>query len=83
MVQLTEPRDGKQTTKKIGGRYALPIVPSAFFACHHFPCLSTMSRTSPLVNDISLGSSGEAVSTNRRQSKEHNVGLNTHKRIAL
>lgn len=41
----------------------LPVVPSDFFACHHFPCLSTISRISPLEKEISFGSSGEAESS--------------------
>ena len=57
--------------------HILPDVPSAFFACHHFPCLSTMSRISPLANEISLGSSGFAVSrgdmnfNEKRHAKEY------------
>jgi len=43
----------------------LPVVPSAFLACHHFPDLSTISRISPFVKDISFGSSGFAVSVYR------------------
>src|SRR6266403_3303933 len=42
--------------------YVLPKVPSPFRACHHFPFLSMISKTSPLENEISLGSSGDAVS---------------------
>lgn len=41
---------------------AIPIEPSAFFACHHLPCLSMISRTSPFENEISFGSSGDAAS---------------------
>lgn len=40
----------------------MPRLPSALRACHHLPELSTMSRISPLVNEISFGSSGEAES---------------------
>ena len=39
--------------------YSLPTVPSDFFACHHFPCLSTISKSSPFANEISFGSSAE------------------------
>lgn len=42
--------------------YVLPSVPSSFRACHHFPFLSIMSKVSPFENEISLGSSGDAVS---------------------
>ncbi len=42
--------------------YVLPTVPSSFRACHHFPFLSIISNISPLENEISLGSSGDAVS---------------------
>lgn len=40
----------------------MPFVLSFFLACHHLPELSRMSRISPLVNEISLGSSGDAES---------------------
>ena len=53
------------------GKYALPIVPSAFFACHHFPCLSTISSISPFVNEISFGSSGDAVSADDKSVPSH------------
>jgi len=33
---------------------AIPTVPSAFFACHHLPLLSTISRISPLANESSF-----------------------------
>ena len=42
--------------------YVLPRVPSSFRACHHFPFLSIISNISPLAKEISLGSSGDAVS---------------------
>lgn len=41
---------------------AMPACPSAFLACHHFPELSITSSISFLANEISFGSSGEAVS---------------------
>ena len=41
---------------------AMPVVPSAFLACHHFPELSITSSKSFFANEISFGSSGEAVS---------------------
>lgn len=47
----------------------MPFVPSVLRACHHLPELSRMSRISPLANEISLGSSGEAESA-RRAGKE-------------
>ena len=40
----------------------LPAVPSDFLACHHFPCLSRISRISPFTKDSSVGSSVDAVS---------------------
>src|SRR6266446_3396824 len=42
--------------------YILPSVPSPFRACHHFPLLSMISKNSPLENEISLGSYGDAIS---------------------
>jgi hypothetical protein len=41
---------------------AMPNVPSAFLACHQFLESSIISRISFLANEISFGSSGEAVS---------------------
>src|SRR6267154_262563 len=49
--------------------YVLPTVPSSFRACHHFPFLSIISKISPLENEISLGSSGDAVSMVHLQIK--------------
>lgn len=37
--------------------------------CHHLPELSRTSRISPLANEISLGSSGEAESVRREINK--------------
>jgi hypothetical protein len=48
---------------------SLPVDPSALLDCHHFPCLSTISRISPLANDISVGSSVFAVSTEQEIEK--------------
>ena len=58
----------KSNRSKLKG-YSLPIELSDFFACHHFPCLSTISKISPLENDISLASSGDAVSRVHLQIK--------------
>lgn len=55
--------------KQDGGYYVLPTAPSSFRACHHFPFLSIISKISPLENEISLGSSGDAVSMVHRQIK--------------
>ena len=62
MEQLEGDNDVRMEERMRGYRYLLPIVPSLFFVCHHFPCLSITSRSSPFSNDISLGSSGFAVS---------------------
>lgn len=60
--------------------HSLPIEPSAFLACHHLPCLSTMSSISPFVNEISFGSSGDAVSDSRKLELSHRAwSENTYK----
>lgn len=67
-----------------GGARLLPIVPSTFFACHHFPCLSTMSRISPFEKEISFGSSGEATSEGAIYEQEPGVPrAETHRHRVL
>ena len=61
MVQL-QPRKGRERNTEKFFTNILPDVPSGFLARHHLPDLSTISRISPFVNVISLGSSGFAVS---------------------
>jgi len=59
--QLRTQSSVKSGASAVGG-YLLPTEPSDFFACHHFPCLSRISKSSPFANVISLGSSAEPVS---------------------
>lgn len=63
---------GQQRNKS----YSLPFVPSDLIASHHFPDLSTTSRTSPLLNVSSYGSAGDALSGSIKIKKGQGEGIN-------
>ena len=52
------PGTQRSTEPEVKG-YLLPTAPSDLLANHHFPCLSRTSKSSPLANGISSGSSAE------------------------
>jgi hypothetical protein len=66
---MKETKCGSATREEVNEMMILrtTTVPSSFRACHHFPFLSVISKISPL--EISLGSSGDAVSVAHHQHK--------------